>query len=96
MYTVIRQYSGENASKLFDELEANAKEVEEIIGEVEGFISYTLMRTPKGGVSVTVCKDKAGTDESSQRAAQWIRDRISVNVTPPTVSEGPVIIHRNR
>jgi hypothetical protein len=96
MYSVIRQYSGENASRLFDELEANASEVEGIIGEVEGFISYTLIRTPEGGVSVTVCKDKAGTDESSRRAAQWVQDRVPVNVTPPTVLQGSVIMHRSR
>jgi hypothetical protein len=52
MYSVIRKYSGENAGKLFDELEANAKEVESIIGEVPGLVSYALIRTSDGGMSV--------------------------------------------
>jgi quinol monooxygenase YgiN len=50
MYTVLRQYSGENASKLFDELEENAAEIEEIIRQVPGFVSYVLFRTPGGGI----------------------------------------------
>ena len=64
MYTVVRQYSGQGASELFDVLENNKDEVERLIGGVSGLVSYTLLRTNDGGVTVTVCQDKAGTDES--------------------------------
>lgn len=37
---------------------------------------------------MTVCKDKAGTDESSRRAAEWVNENIGVTVDPPTVTEG--------
>jgi len=93
MHSVIRQYSGDNASALFDALEAKAAEVKRIIREVPGFVSYTLIRTPGGGVAVTVCKDKAGTDESTKRAAQWVKEHMNVSVAPPKVSEGGVILH---
>jgi hypothetical protein len=35
---------------------------------LKGFVSYSLIRTADGGASVTVCEDKAGTDESLQVA----------------------------
>jgi hypothetical protein len=64
MHAVIRTYSGPAAKKLFDLLEERKREVESIIRPVKGFVSYSLLRTADGGASVTVCQDKAGTDES--------------------------------
>jgi hypothetical protein len=92
MQTIIRQYSGENASKLFDLLEKNSKEVEGIMRDVPGFVSYTLFRTVDGGASVTVCKSKAGTDESSKRAAAWVKQHMTAKTAPPAISEGQTII----
>lgn len=93
MYVVVRQYSGEGASQLFAELVNRRAEVEEIIRGVSGFVGYTLARTGDGGVSVTVCQDKAGTDESVQVAASWIKENMSIKVAPPSVSEGETILH---
>jgi hypothetical protein len=45
---------------------------------------------------VTVCKDKAGVDESVQKAKDWIaKNAASTGVAGPKVSEGSVIIHLN-
>jgi hypothetical protein len=41
-----------------------------VISTVPGFISYEAFRTDIGGQTVTVCQDRAGTDESSRRAAE--------------------------
>ena len=92
MYTVVRQYSDENASRLIDQMEKNLGDVESIIGSVPGFVSYTLFRTAEGGVSVTVCDDKAGTDESSRRAAEWVKENMTDKASRPTVSEGETIL----
>ena len=64
MYAVIRHYTGRGASQLFEEIECMQEEVEGVIRSVPGLVSYTLLRTGDGGISVTVCQDKAGTDES--------------------------------
>jgi len=45
-----------------------------------------------GGVSVTVCQDKAGTDESVKVAAEWIRENITGGLNPPAISEGSTIL----
>lgn len=94
MHTVIRSYAGSGATALFDLLEARKPEVEELIGGISGFVSYSLIRTPDGGASVTTCQDKAGTDESLQIAKSWIQENASdLDVHPPTVTEGPNILH---
>ncbi len=64
MHAVVRIYSGSGAKELFDMLEERIAEVESVIRPVTGFVGYTLIRTDDGGVTVTVCQDKAGTDES--------------------------------
>ncbi len=90
MYAVVRNYSG--ASQIFDELESRKDDVERVIRGVPGLVSYTLFRTTDGGVSVTVCQDKAGTDESVKLAAEWIRNNITGSSNPPAISEGSTIL----
>ncbi len=90
MYAVVRNYSG--ASQIFDELESKKDDVERVIRSVPGLVSYTLFRTTDGGVSVTVCQDKAGTDESVRVAAEWIRNNITSPSNPPAISEGSTIL----
>jgi hypothetical protein len=94
MHAVIRTYSGKGAKELFDLLETRKSDVESLIRTVKGFVSYSLVRTGDGGISVTVCQDKAGTDESIQKAKEWIGQNASnVGASAPDVSEGPVILH---
>lgn len=94
MYAVVRNYSGAGAKELFDLLEERKTDVETHLREVEGFVSYTLVRTNEGGVSVTVCQDQGGTDQSNQVARDWVlANAASLNTDPPTVSKGPVILH---
>jgi hypothetical protein len=94
MHAVIRTFSGAGAKKLVDLLETRKTEVEGIIRPVKGFVSYSLIRTADGFVSVTVCQDKTGTDESSRLAREWIAKNASdLGVSPPAVTEGSVILH---
>jgi restriction endonuclease Mrr len=93
MYAVVRTYSGKGAKELFDVLEQRKADVETVMRPVKGFVSYTLARSGDGGFSVTVCQDKAGTDESVQAAREWVaKNAGNTGVGAPKVSEGPVII----
>ena len=53
-----------------------------------------LLRTAGGGVSLTVCDDKAGTDESAAVARNWVASKTgNTGAAAPKVSEGAIIIH---
>ena len=94
MHVVIRTYSGKGAKELFDVLEKRKAEVESLMRSVKGFVSYTLARSGDGGVSVTVCQDKAGVDESVQKAKDWVaKNAGNTGAGAPRVSDGAVIIH---
>jgi hypothetical protein len=93
MHAVIRTYSGNGAKELFELLERRKSDVDGLMRSIEGFENYFLIGTAEGGTSVTVCRDKAGTDESVQRARQWIATNAShIQAAPPVVSEGRVIV----
>jgi hypothetical protein len=93
MHAVVRNYSGAGAKQLIDLLEQRKADVEAVIRKVPGLMSYTLLRSGDGGVSVTVCKDKAGADESLKVARDWIQKNASnTRASPPAVMEGSVII----
>ena len=93
MHAVVRTFSGKGAKELADLLEKHKGDVESIIRSVKGFVSYTLVRTGDGGISVTVCQDKAGTDESMRVAKEWVaKNAGNIGVNAPKVSEGAVIL----
>ena len=93
MHAVIRTYSGAGAKKLFDLLQTRKADVEKLIRAVPGFVSFSLIQTADGGASLTVCSDKAGTDESVRVARDWIvKNAADVGVSPPAVLEGSVIL----
>ncbi len=94
MYMAIRSYSGNGASELFDALAEREEDVKALISTVPGFASYEAFRSNGGGQTVTVCQDKTtGTDESSRRAGEWVKENIGVTVDPPTVTQGSTVLH---
>ena len=96
MEVVVRSYSGKGSKELFSLLEKNKGDVEKLMRSVKGFESYTLARSNEsdGGLSVTVCQDKAGTEESVRLAKEWIsKNGAGISVDAPKVSWGSTIIH---
>jgi hypothetical protein len=93
MYVVIRSYSGEAASEIFDLIEQRIDEVRELLTDVPGFVSYTACRDHGGGTAVTVCQDKQGTDESTKVAAQWVLENISVTPPVPKIEQGSTVAY---
>jgi hypothetical protein len=92
MYVVVRSYSEQGASALFDLLGQREEDVKALISGVPGFVSYAAFRSGDGGMTVTICQDKAGTDESSRRAAEWVRENVSTTVDPPAVTQGSTVL----
>ena len=94
MYVVMRRYSG--ASALADAMTQREQEVRDLISTVPGFRAYYAARTGSGGglVTITVCDDKAGTDESTRRAGEWVRTNMAgASISAPEVTEGEAYIN---
>ena len=93
MYATMRQYTGITPAA-FDTLMSRRAEVETLIRQTPGFLQYDLVRTQDGITSVTVCKDKAGTEESNRQVATWITTNLPALVTSkPTITAGEDVIH---
>ncbi len=73
-------------------IEQRQQEVKDLIGGVPGFVSYAAFRSDGGGMTVTACQDKAGTDESSRRAAEWVKENVSATAAPPVITEGSTFL----
>jgi hypothetical protein len=93
MHAVLRTYSGSGAKELFDLLEKDKDEVEQLMRAIKGFGSYTLVRTENGGYSLSVFADEAGTAESVRVARDWVAKNAKTAVGGPTVTEGTTILH---
>jgi len=88
-----KNLSGSGAKQLFQVLEREKTDVEANLRNMIRPRQRTLTRCGDGGVSVTVCKNKAGTDESLKVAREWITKNASnVKSSPPTASAGSVIV----
>ena len=99
MDVVVRTYTGNGSKELFSLLEQRKAEVEKLMRSVKGFESYTLARSSngEGGLSMTVCQDKAGTEESGRVAKEWIvKNAGNIGADAPKVSRGSIIIHATK
>jgi hypothetical protein len=99
MDVVVRTYTGKGTKELFSLLEQRKSEIETLMRSVGGFESYTLARSSngEGGLSMTVCQDKAGTEESGRMAKEWIaKNAGNIGLDAPKVSEGSIIIHAKK
>jgi hypothetical protein len=99
MDVVVRTYTGKGSKELFSLLEQRKADVEKLMRSVKGFESYTLARSNsgEGGMSMTVCQDKAGTEESIRVAKQWIANNAAnIGVDAPKVSAGTIVIHATK
>jgi len=91
MRAVVRQYTG--VSTLIDEMAQRQGEVERILGAVPGFNAYYAVRDGDKLTTITVCADDAGTELSTARAGEWVRENLpELTASPPQVSEGDVFL----
>ena len=91
MYAVIRAYAGN--SDLADVLAEREEEVRQLIGSIEGFRAYYLLKLAEGTSTISVFDDREGAEESSRVAAAWLAENLpELNVAAPYVTAGDVLI----
>ena len=91
MHGVLRQYTLD--AKNIDEIVRRvAADGINIIKTIPGFVSYGIMDAGHGQfVTYSVYENKTGTEESTKKAAAWIKENIASMVpSPPRVTEGEV------
>ena len=92
MYATVRSYTV--APGLAEGLEERASEVTRVIGSIDGFRAYYLIRTAEGAVSVSVYDTQAGAEESAKAAAAFLRESLpDLQVGAPDVVSGEVVVN---
>lgn len=92
MYAVIRRYSG--VQKLISELDHRQDDVRKLISNAPGFVAYYAIRDGEALATVTICDDRAATEDTTRITAQWIRENLpALRVTTPEAIGGEVFIH---
>ena len=92
MHATVRNYASDGG--LVDALVANQDEVRDLLGSIDGFRAYYILRTSDGGaVSISVYDDASGTEASNVAAAEWVRDNLpSLAAAPPQTTAGEVAL----
>jgi hypothetical protein len=98
MYATIRRYTAKNASKAkFDELKQRIEDgFVPVLREVRGFHGYYVLNVNnKELVTISLFDDKAGAQESTRRAADFVKkDPLKDQLGAPEVIEGDLLISK--
>ena len=91
MYAVIRAYTGN--SDLADTLAEHEDDIRRLIGGINGFKAYYLLKLAEGTSTISVFEDQAGAEESSRAAAAWLAENLpDLKVAAPYITAGDVLL----
>ena len=95
MYASVRRYEIDPAS--LDYLKSRVEEeFVPIVSGLPGFVAYYVVSEGTGKIiSINIFEDKAGADESTSRASDWVGKNIA-SLLPYSleITAGEVIVHR--
>lgn len=91
MHGVLRHYTldAKNVNEIVRRVAADGVK---ILKAIPGFVSYGIMDAGHGHfITYSVYQNKTGTEDSTQKAAAWIKENIAPMIpSPPRVIEGEV------
>ena len=90
MYVSIRAYQGN--AELADALAARESDLRDVIGGIDGFRAYYLLKLAEGTASVSVFDDQAGADASTEAAAAWLAENLPDMQSAPYVTAGETVV----
>jgi hypothetical protein len=91
MFAVIRAYAGN--SDLADTLAEHEEDIRQVIGGINGFKAYYLLKLAEGTSTISVFEDQEGAEESSRAAAAWLAENLpDLNVAAPYITAGEVVM----
>jgi hypothetical protein len=94
MYATVRRYEG-----VINPSEAGRRVDESfvpLIQQIPGFVAYFWVDAGNGVMlSMSVFQDKARAEESTRKAAEWVKQNlVSLLPNPPQVTAGEVVAHK--
>ena len=95
MYMVTRSYERVSPQFAKDGPRQLKAGLAPILQQVPGFISYDTFQAGDGvAVSVSTFESRAGAEESTRKAAEWVTQHLSTLLPrPPQVTAGEVLVH---
>ena len=91
MYAVIRAYTGN--SDLADTLAEHEEEIRQLIGGINGFKAYYLLKLAEETSTISVFEGQEGAEESSRAAASWLAENLpDLTIAAPYVTAGEVLV----
>jgi hypothetical protein len=91
MYASVRTYAGN--PDLADALAERQDDIKQVMGGINGFKAYYLVKGGDATTSVSVFEDQAGAEESNRAAAAWLAENLpDLGVGAPQVNAGEVVI----
>ena len=95
MHAAIRQYQGAPGSVDEGRIRRINEGFLPIIKDASGFRDYYALDAGDGRfATVSVFEDRAGAEESTRLAADWVRENMaSLFPEPPEVLQGEVVVH---
>jgi heme-degrading monooxygenase HmoA len=98
MYGVVRLYKMKSAGDIDKVVDATRSGFLPIVSKAPGYVAYTMAIAADGElVTVGFFTDRAGAEESTRLAADWVRDNVAWSVEgPPKVASGEVRIQEVR
>ncbi len=93
-YLAIRQYRLAPGRTMEELVATVGSGLVPILRQVPGFQEHFLVETSEGVLSISVFADRAGAEESTRRAADWVQQNLTGFFTgPPAVTTGSVWLH---
>jgi heme-degrading monooxygenase HmoA len=95
MHAAIRQYTVEGGK--MDEMSQDIREnFVPLISQVPGFVSYDVLNAGDRLVTVSVFDTKEGADESTRRAAEYVKQnpKFQSGFSKPEITQGELTVHK--
>jgi hypothetical protein len=91
MYVTIRAYQGN--TELADALASRESEIRDVIGGIDGFRAYYVVKLTEGTTTVSVFDSNEGADASTAAAAAWVAENLpGMAAAPPYVTAGEAVL----
>jgi hypothetical protein len=92
MYAVVRRYTA--ANDLTNLIAEKRSSLEQAMKGLPGFVAYYLVHEGDALATITICQDRAGAEESIQRAADWVKQNLPADsgLSAPEITQGNVLV----